>query len=618
MKNINGHFVMVLALLFLLSVNNNSYGQGASVNTAGIPADSSAMFDVGSTTKGLLIPRMTTAQRNAIIHPATGLMIYNLDCNNFNYNAGTPSVPNWLPVNSNSTLSTPGPITGQSGVCPNQTGITYSIPPVPGATTYNWTVPSGASIVSGQGTTAISVNFGNAFGDVCVSAGNSCGNSIAACSGISFYTAPSITSNPANTTVCETGNTSFSVVAVGAGLTYQWQEYSGNWSNLSNGGVYSNVTSAVANITGAPAGMNGWQYRCIVSGTCNPSPVTSAAAALTVATLPSSAFSWLPVSPGRNQSCVFTPTLLGATYNWTFQSGTPATSTAQNPSVLWVSSGTYNTSLVVNFAGCSSTTSNPVTVLVCSHGSQTFSYSGSIVTWTVPSIACSPVTIEVWGAQGGNSGGLGARMRGEFSNLAGQTLSILVGGQGGSGTGHSCWEGGGGGGGSFVATNTNTALVVAGGGGGATAGSSTAHSDGVTATSGVSNPNCSGGGTGGNGGQGGCSGNGDGAGGGGFNSNGGNGYQNAAFGGYAFINGGAGGAGGGDPVIANGGFGGGGGAWTNCGMRSGGGGGYSGGQGGTGTQSVASGGGGGSYNAGTNQSNSAGVRTGNGQVVISW
>jgi hypothetical protein len=41
--------------------------------------NASAMVDITSTTKGLLIPRMTMAQRNAVATPATGLMIYQTD-----------------------------------------------------------------------------------------------------------------------------------------------------------------------------------------------------------------------------------------------------------------------------------------------------------------------------------------------------------------------------------------------------------------------------------------------------------------------------------------------------------------------------------------------------------
>jgi hypothetical protein len=39
----------------------------------------SAAFEVDSTTKGLLLPRMTKTQRDAIGSPAAGLMVYQTD-----------------------------------------------------------------------------------------------------------------------------------------------------------------------------------------------------------------------------------------------------------------------------------------------------------------------------------------------------------------------------------------------------------------------------------------------------------------------------------------------------------------------------------------------------------
>ena len=49
----------------------------------------SAVLDIASTNKGLLPPRMTTSQRNQIVSPAPGLMIYNTSKNCLNYWNGT-------------------------------------------------------------------------------------------------------------------------------------------------------------------------------------------------------------------------------------------------------------------------------------------------------------------------------------------------------------------------------------------------------------------------------------------------------------------------------------------------------------------------------------------------
>jgi hypothetical protein len=252
-----------------------------------------------------------------------------------------------------------------------------------------------------------------------------------------------------------------------------------------------------------------------------------------------------------------------------------------------------------------------------SSGSQTFSYSGSIVNWTVP-VGVTSVDIETWGAQGGNgnggAGGLGARMKGTFTVTPGQVLKVLVGGQGGSG------NQGGGGGGSFVTTSANAPLCIAGGGGGGiwSAGYDYGTSAGTTSNTGQTAycGGCGGtvAGTGGSAGNGGgaCQSQGSSASGGGGLTGSGSACS-PTCGGSSFASGGAGGCSCG-PSGA-GGFGGGGGAewcsWTG----GGGGGGYSGGGGGS---WYANGGGGGSYNGGTNQSNSSGVRAGNGQVIISW
>lgn len=67
-------FVSV-AIASLTTLNAQSVG----INSTGNAPDASAMLDVSSTNSGMLIPRMTLAQRDAITSPATGLMIYQTD-----------------------------------------------------------------------------------------------------------------------------------------------------------------------------------------------------------------------------------------------------------------------------------------------------------------------------------------------------------------------------------------------------------------------------------------------------------------------------------------------------------------------------------------------------------
>ncbi|SFB96929.1 Chaperone of endosialidase [Flexibacter flexilis DSM 6793] len=62
-----------------IGISNVALAQGVAVNTDNSTPDNSAMLDVKSTTKGLLTPRMTVAQRVAISSPATGLLVYQTD-----------------------------------------------------------------------------------------------------------------------------------------------------------------------------------------------------------------------------------------------------------------------------------------------------------------------------------------------------------------------------------------------------------------------------------------------------------------------------------------------------------------------------------------------------------
>jgi microcystin-dependent protein len=59
------------------------FAQSASITSDGSNAHPSAMLDVKSTNKGMLVPRMTTAQRTAIASPAKGLLVFDNDTGDF-------------------------------------------------------------------------------------------------------------------------------------------------------------------------------------------------------------------------------------------------------------------------------------------------------------------------------------------------------------------------------------------------------------------------------------------------------------------------------------------------------------------------------------------------------
>lgn len=69
--------IQIIIFLALIStiVQGNLTAQ-VSINTDNSNPDASAMLDVKSTDKGLLIPRMTSAQRTAIVNPAIGLLVF--------------------------------------------------------------------------------------------------------------------------------------------------------------------------------------------------------------------------------------------------------------------------------------------------------------------------------------------------------------------------------------------------------------------------------------------------------------------------------------------------------------------------------------------------------------
>ena len=224
---------LIKAAFFAIIMNcimfiNNGYSQaGASINTTGEPPNQSAILDLSSTSSGLLIPRMNNSDKSNIPIPIPeSLLIYNLDSHCFEIFSGLL----WQIIfcTSTSIPTGTGSISGSGTVCSGSTGITYSLSGIIGATNYTWYVPAGASITSGQGTTAITVDFGSFSGKISVNAGNSSGSNVIT-KAITISTppgTPGAITGIINIPQTETG-VIYSITSVSGATSYAWSIPSG-------------------------------------------------------------------------------------------------------------------------------------------------------------------------------------------------------------------------------------------------------------------------------------------------------------------------------------------------------------------------------------------------------
>ena len=85
--------------LLILALLIGAFPLSAAAQTVigGVIPDPTAILDLQSSDRGLLLPRLTQAQRDAIQSPATGLMIFNTTSVCLEINFGTPSAPMWWP-----------------------------------------------------------------------------------------------------------------------------------------------------------------------------------------------------------------------------------------------------------------------------------------------------------------------------------------------------------------------------------------------------------------------------------------------------------------------------------------------------------------------------------------
>jgi len=103
--------LLYLVIFFILPWSKVVKAQGVAINSTNADPHASAQLDVSSTTQGMLVPRMTAAQRGLIGSPATGLLVYQTDAPaGFYFYNGTV----WSSLNAYTTVPVANGGTGTS------------------------------------------------------------------------------------------------------------------------------------------------------------------------------------------------------------------------------------------------------------------------------------------------------------------------------------------------------------------------------------------------------------------------------------------------------------------------------------------------------------------------
>ncbi len=462
--------LFTLALLFISLTVFCQVG-GMSISPNGSQPDASAGLDVNFNNKGILMPRMTTSERDAISNPARGLTIFNMDCGVFNFNSGTPGAPVWSTLNSSNALNAGVSISASpAGAICAGTSVTFSATPSQNnlSPSYQWQV-NGVNVGTNSATyTTSSLNSGDGVSCILTSSAPCVTGSPATSNTITMV----VNIVPAITGTTPSGFCSGSAVTLGASAnlgTINWYSVSTGGSSLSSGASFTvaGLTASTTYYVDATANGCSTASRTAVAATFYPN-VAGEPGAITG-----------PVNVYKDSTTTYSISAIPnvAAYAWAVSLGTIiAGQGTTSITVAWGDSvGLANVSVAAtNPCGSSSTQ----TIVV---GVQTLFYTGSQQTFTIPP-GVSQVTITAYGAQGGtvnlNQGGLGGSATGTLNVTPGDILYVNVGGTavnylggfngGGNGVGAYIEGGGGASDVRFGGTGLANRIIVAGGGGGAT------------------------------------------------------------------------------------------------------------------------------------------------------
>lgn len=140
-------------------------------------------------------------------------------------------------VQQTNTINDPAFTGAQTSICEGDS-VTYTINPITGATSYNWTVPNGATF-TGSGT-SITVDFGTATGgQVCVQAVGDCAASSNICLPITINPIPT-SDFTVTSPICQSGTSTLTYTGTASPFaTYTWTLNGGQPSPISGPGPHN-------------------------------------------------------------------------------------------------------------------------------------------------------------------------------------------------------------------------------------------------------------------------------------------------------------------------------------------------------------------------------------------
>lgn len=272
--------------------------------------------------------------------------------------SGSSSTSNILTVTVNPLPANAGSITGTPAVCQAQNSVTYTVPAITNATSYLWTLPTGATGTST--TNSITVNYGTSAisGNITVKGHNDCGDGAVSSLAITVNLLPANGGSITGTsTVCQGQNAViYTVPAITNTTSYIWILPSGATGTSTTNSITVNYgTSAVSgNIT--VKGHN----------TCGDGMVSTLA--ITVNTLPSGAgiiTGTSTVCQGQNSVIYTVPSIANASsYIWTMPTGATGISTTSSITVNYSTSAVSGNITVKGHNDCGDAVASTLPIVV--------------------------------------------------------------------------------------------------------------------------------------------------------------------------------------------------------------------------------------------------------------